>query len=153
MTATWSDQEFIERVERRSQEIGKPLAKVMRDARSSLDYLRHPAQTGRRIDKIIAIANALNWTLADALGLSPAPPKMVIDNARLRRSIEAAVRVTGTGAPDSAEVIADHATRIYRILSDREIQGRSVTDDELSLIPRIPRWRSRNNSGTPRNIS
>lgn len=66
----WSDTAFCERVVRRCEELGRSQRQVLKAAGVAHDYLQTTPAHGRRIDTVEKVAQALDWTLADALGLS-----------------------------------------------------------------------------------
>lgn len=66
----WSDREFCERVARRCAELGRSQRQVLKAAGVAHDYLQTTPAHGRRIDTLEKVAQAIDWTLADVLGLS-----------------------------------------------------------------------------------
>jgi lambda repressor-like predicted transcriptional regulator len=134
MTA-WRESEFRARIEARAEEIGKSVRQVMREAGVAEDFLAKTPQSGRRIDKIEAIAAALEWSVADILGIPVAAPPAAVDGRELRRALETAELIVGASLPPGAEraaAVADIAARVYSVLIARNRAGSPVED--LSLV-------------------
>jgi hypothetical protein len=130
MEPNWSEEAFLERVRRRVVELGKSETALLREAGVSEDLIRKTAGRGRRIDSIVSIARALDWTLAEALGVQP-PPRvdtqllstaMVIAEQRVPRRL-----IRG----DRAALVCRAAALFYDVLAERAGKGLPpFTEDE-----------------------
>lgn len=87
---TWSDKQFRQRIERRCQQLGRSQRDVLKAAGLTHDYLGTVPKYGRRVDIIEKLAAALDWTLAEALGL---PTRSAIDPVLLRRAYHSSRRI------------------------------------------------------------
>lgn len=132
---SWSEEEFRSRVERRAVDLGRSLRSVMRQAGLSEDYLKRPAQSGRRIDNLARIAVALDWSLAEVLGIEFAAPMLVLDVDILERALFVAIMAIGDNVPFGPEwrkVVARASARAYDLLIELAAAGFS-TDGEAAL--------------------
>ena len=72
MPFEWSEADFQRRIKERLDEIGKSAAGALADKGYSVDLIRQRAKDGRRMDTILKIVDALDWDLAEAIGIKPA---------------------------------------------------------------------------------
>jgi hypothetical protein len=71
MAVEWSEADFQKRIKQRLEEIGKSAAGALAEKGYSVDLIRQRAKDGRRMDTIVKIADALDWDLAEAIGVKP----------------------------------------------------------------------------------
>jgi hypothetical protein len=128
--ADWSEEAFLDRVRRRVRDLGKSESALLRDAGVSQDLIRKGAEHGRRIDSIAAIAGALDWTLAEAIGVQPAAR---VDLSLLARAILVADQLIPRQLDDRAALVSRAAALFYDILSERKEAGRPILDDSEAL--------------------
>ena len=130
MAAEWSEEAFIERIRRRVAELDKPESALLREAGVSEDLIRKVPGYGRRIDSIAAIARALGWTLAEAIGAQATPR---VDVEMLRLALFAAERKVPRRLDGRSQVICQAAARFYDILAERQEEGKPPLDEAGAL--------------------
>ncbi len=127
----WDDRAFVERVLRRSEQLGRPLPSKLRGR------LSKKVDRGRRIDTIIEVAQYLDWSLAEALGVQPDPRVLVINENTLARAIRAAeqiVQARGTAKGGTPSALAAEIAAIYKLLATRDAAGLSTSEADLNLV-------------------
>jgi hypothetical protein len=131
MEPDWSEEAFLERVRRRVVELGRSETALLREAGVSEDLIRKTAGRGRRIDSIVSIARALDWTLAEALGIQP-PPRVdtqLLYTAMLIAEQKVPPRVEG----ERPEILCRAAALFYDILAERQEKGLPPLSNEEAL--------------------
>jgi hypothetical protein len=123
----WSEDEFLDRVRRRVSELGQSESALLRVAGLSADLIRKSAGRGRRIDSIISICRALDWTLEEALGLSP-PAQ--IDPEMLRLALAVVERQVPLRVLERREIVAHGVALFYDILAHRKERGQPALEEE-----------------------
>jgi hypothetical protein len=124
--ASWSDAEFCKRVVRRCDDLGKSQREVLRGAGLAHDYLTNPPAHGRRLDRIVKLAEALDWSLAEIMGLS----LTVKGDVKLfTTALLTARKATVNVRPLKDETLARVQTTIYNMLVQRRAEGLAVDDD------------------------
>jgi hypothetical protein len=88
----WSDDEFCARVVKRCAELQKSQRDVLKEAGVAHDYLQTDPAHGRRIDRVARVAEALDWSLPEILGIKP--PAAQIDPNLALIAAEAACEAT-----------------------------------------------------------
>lgn len=143
----WSETLFQERVNARIAQLGKTKTTLLREAGLTGDEIRKEPKRGRRIDTIFGIARALQWTVGQAIGIQD--PTLFLDREReidpsklaLAMSLaEAAIGDNPEGQKPA--VLADAASLVYSVLSERESAGSPLSDEEAraaieSLLRRV----------------
>jgi len=116
----WSETDFQARIEARIAQLGETETSLLRAAGLTGDEIRKVPKRGRRIDTIIGIAQALRWTVGQALGIQD--PALFLDRDReidprkLAASLEIAEDVIGDNPEgDRASVLADVASATEKI--------------------------------------
>ncbi len=130
MAAEWSEEAFLERVRRRVAELGKAESALLREAGLDVSLIRKVPGRARRMDSIAAIARALDWTLADAIGVQPTSR---VDRSMLRTALLVAERKVPRRVADRDEVVSRAAALFYEILAERKEGGEPVSDDAEAL--------------------
>jgi hypothetical protein len=130
MAAEWSEEAFLERVRRRVAELGKAESVLLRDAGADISLIRKVPGRARRMDSIASIARALDWTLAEAIGVQSTPR---VDVELLRIALVVAEKKVPRRAADRALVVCQAAALFYEILAERKEDGRPVPNDTEAL--------------------
>lgn len=130
MAAEWSEDAFQDRVKRRVIELGQSESALLRAAGVSEDLIRKRPGVARRMDSICAIARALDWTLAEAIGVQ-ATPRVDID--LLTRAMVVAEQKIPRRIDERGSWVAKAAATFYDILADRRAQGTPIASDEEAL--------------------
>jgi hypothetical protein len=127
----WSEEDFLRRVRSRVAYLGKSESALLREAGLSEDLIRKVAGRGRRIDSIVQIARALDWTVAEALGLQLSAR---VDAQLLSTAIAVAERkVPRRVEGDRHTIVCQAAALFYEILSDRAERGMPAFAEEDAL--------------------
>lgn len=109
----WSDEAMKERAVARCAELGKSLRAALTEAGLSHETLDKTPAAGRRIDTLEKLAGALNWTLAELMGLEVV--------ARVTPELfHAALMVAHTALPHlkwEDPALSEIAARTYNILA------------------------------------
>ena len=130
MTAEWSEEAFLERVHRRVAELGKAESALLREAGLDDSLIRKVPGRARRMDSIASIARALDWTLAEAIGVRSTPR---VDVELLRMALMVAEKKVPRRTDDRALVVCQAAALFYDILAERKEDGQPVPDDAEAL--------------------
>ncbi len=130
MAAEWSEEAFLERVRRRVAELGKAESALLRDAGLEESLIRKVPGRARRMDTIASIARALDWSLADAIGIKPTSR---VDVELLRMAMLVAERKVPRRVADRDLVVCQATALFYQILAEREDAGRPIPDDAEAL--------------------
>lgn len=130
MAAEWSEEAFLDRVRRRVAELGKSESALLREAGVGEDLIRKVPGRARRMDSIASIARALDWTLAEAIGIQSTSK---VDVEMLGRAILVADRKLPRRLEDRMRTVSQAAALFYDILSERKEEGRPVSDDAEAL--------------------
>lgn len=137
MVRDWSENEFQARVVARIAQLGKPESTLLKAAGLTGDEIRKVPKRGRRIDTVLGIARALNWTIGQAIGIQDPTlflgREREVDPKKLALSLSLADEIVGdnpTGGRD-VQVVADAASLVYSVLSEREAAGKSIDDSEV----------------------
>ncbi len=130
MAAEWSEEAFLERVRRRVAELGKAESALLREAGLEESLIRKVPGRARRMDSIASIARALDWSLADAIGVQPTSR---VDVELLRMAMLVAERKVPRRAADRVLVVCQATALFYQILAERKEDGRSVPGDAEAL--------------------
>ena len=130
MAAEWSEEAFAERVRRRVAELEKSESALLRAAGVSEDLIRKVPENGRRIDSVAKIARALDWTLAEAIGVQATPR---VDVELLRIALIAAERKVPRRLDDRTRVVCQAAALFYDILAERQEEGQPPLDEAAAL--------------------
>lgn len=134
----WSETEFQDRVVARVKQLGKPETTLLREAGLTGDEIRKVPKRGRRIDTVLGIARALQWTVGQAIGVQD--PTLFLDREReidptkLARALALAEDAIGENRPGDAATLADAASLVYSVLSERESAGVSLDDGEARAV-------------------
>jgi hypothetical protein len=139
MTKEWSEADFQARVEARIAQLGEPETTLLRRAGLTGDEIRKAPKRGRRIDTVIRIARALRWTVGQALGLQDPTlfldRELEIDPKKLGLALAIAEDVIGENPEGrSAATLADVASLVYSVLSERESGGLSIDSDVMRSV-------------------
>lgn len=133
MADEWDEQAFQQRVDDRLAVIGKSRSGALKDIDESEDLLRDRGKAGRRIDTILKIVRALDWTLAGALNI---PPTSHADVSLLGMALEVALKRFPPrrllGGPN-IETIAEAAAVAYDSLAERAEKGNPPRDREEAI--------------------
>lgn len=146
---SWSDQSFCERVAERCKALGKSQRSVLREAQCAHDYLQTNPQHGRRIDRIVRIAEVLELGIGDILGV---PVNGDVDGSLLLVAYRAAQQaMQNLVAPDDVAFV-ETMTTVYNRLLARRAQGHDVHDPQYlemmidvlrgAAASRLPRTKS-----------
>lgn len=135
----WSEKEFQTRVLARLAQIGKAEFTALRDAGGTGDEIRKIPKRGRRIDTVLIIARACQWTVGQAMGIQD--PTLFLDREReidprkLTRALTIAEDVLGDNPEgQTPDILSDAASLVYSVLSEREAEGKSLDDDEARSV-------------------
>lgn len=126
----WSDHEFCARVAKRCEDLGRSQREVLKAAGVAHDYLQTDPGHGRRIDRVARIAEVLDWTLADALGLELSAQ---INSELALASFETTCIALQVKLPDAmrfAEVFA----AMYNYLADQRAAGEPIDQPSLRIL-------------------
>ena len=122
---SWSDAEFCARVVRRCEEVGRSQRAVLKEAQCAHDYLQTNPQHGRRIDRIVRIAEVLNTDLAQILGLrvnGRVEFAVLLIAYRIAREAMQLVQ-----HPDD-ELFVENMVTVYNVLLLRRENGQDIED-------------------------
>ena len=153
--AEWDEEAFQARVTARLAELGLTRNSALKgiDPRS-VDLLRRKEGRGRRIDSLMKIAAALDWTLAEALGIQadPAVDPFILEMAIAVAQEQIPRRLLGRANP---EAVARTAALAYDFLAQRAQRGEPVRDladaiDQARALVRYEQNRRRS-SASPGN--
>jgi hypothetical protein len=138
MPAEWSEEAFLERVRRRVAQLGKAESALLRAAGVSQDLIRKVPDHGRRIDSVAAIARALDWTLAEAIGVQPI---VKADVSLLELALLAAERKVPGWLENRTDAVCRAAALFYDILAERKESGKPLPDvaETLALADALVR--------------
>jgi hypothetical protein len=135
----WSESEFQDRVRARIAQLGEPETTLLRRAGLSGDEIRKIPKRGRRVDTVVAIAHALKWTVGQAVGLQD--PTLFLDREReidprkLTMALEIAEDVIGENPEgDRIGVLADVASLVYSVISEREAEGDPIDGETIRSV-------------------
>lgn len=125
MNEEWDEAAFQKRVRARLAVIGKSATGAMRDVGEAEWHILKSPKNGRRIDSFIKIARALDWTLAELLGVEPpgrADPRLLeyaltIAQERIPRRLFGAA---------NRQAVAEAAATVYEFLAGRVARGEPV---------------------------
>ena len=133
MSAEWSEADFQERIKRRLGEIGKSAAGALADKGYSVDLIRQRAKDGRRMDTILKIVDALDWDLAEAIGIKPAAAS--IDVKLLGSALWAVDQVLPRRIEggDRTAVLLRGAALFYKVLAEAQARGEPISNDKEIL--------------------
>src|ERR1700731_2592291 len=128
MPVEWSEADFQARIEKRLQEIGKSAAGALAAKGYSIDLIRNRAGIGRRMDSIVKIVDALDWDLAEAIGVTPAAR---IDVKLLESALWAVDqvlprRVEGGDRPGK---LLRGAALFYKVLAQAQERGEPISSE------------------------
>jgi len=135
----WSDAHLKERLARRAAELGISFSQLLAAAGMQRDAFRddRPPKTARRLDSLIALAQACKWSLAELMGhdvLSRINPDYA---ATAAATAERALQQVLTPEQQKA-VFWRIFARIYDILAARERDGLpAITPADLELIEKL----------------
>jgi hypothetical protein len=135
----WSEPDFQRRIKARLAQLGKAESSALIEAGGTGDEIRKMPKRARRIDTIFIIARACQWTVGQALGLQD-PTRFFdrereIDPVKLARSFVIAEEAIGDNPEGRRpDVLADAASLIYSVLSEREADGKSLDDEEARSV-------------------
>jgi len=137
----WSETEFQKRVEARIVQLGRTENALLREAGLSGDEIRKVPKRGRRIDTIVGIARALNWTMGQALGIQDPTlfleREREIDPAKLDRALTIAENVVNAHpGPVRSGAFADIVSLVYSFVSEQEALGRPLDEEALTSLLR-----------------
>lgn len=124
---SWSDQSFCVRVAERCKALGKSQRSVLREAQCAHDYLQTTPTHGRRIDRIVRIAEVLELGIGDILGV---PMNGDAELSLMLVAYRAAQRaMENLQAPDDVAFV-ETMTTVYNRLLARRAQGHDVHDPQ-----------------------
>jgi hypothetical protein len=132
MAVEWSEADFQERIKKRLAEIGKSAAGALAEKGYSVDLIRQRAKDGRRMDTILKIVDALDWDLAEAIGVKP----VARVDAKLLESALWAVdqvlprRIEGG---NRARALVRGAALFYRVLAEAQARGEPISSEKEIL--------------------
>ena len=124
---SWSDEEFCARVVHRCEEVGRSQRAVLKEAQCAHDYLQTNPQHGRRIDRIVRIAEVLETPLGNLLGL---PMNGQIDTDILFLAYEAALEATELVKQLDKREFVRTVALVYNNLMSRRAEGHDPRDPE-----------------------
>lgn len=129
MTAEWSEADFQKRIERRLAEIGKSAAGALAEKGYKPDLIRNRAKDGRRMDTIVKIVDALDWDLAEAIGVKPAAR---IDVQILESALWAVDQVLprSIGEGNRPGRLLRGAALFYRVLAEAQERGEPISSEK-----------------------
>jgi hypothetical protein len=140
----WSEDDFRKRADARAEELGTPLRKLLIDAGVGHDTLDKVPASGRRIDTLVKVAQALRWTLADVMGHNML--------GRISRELSAKAFVSAErilarlpGEAQTRENLVQLHADIYDALAGRQRDGRPIDDETLRAYEEalIAAWEGR----------
>jgi hypothetical protein len=131
MAAEWSEEAFLDRIRNRVAELGKSESALLAAAGVSVDLIRKVPEHGRRIDKVAEIARALDWTLAEAIGVQSTPR---VNIELLRTALIVAERKVPRRIEDRLQVVCDAVALFYDILAQRQEEGQPPLDEASALV-------------------
>jgi hypothetical protein len=124
----WNEENFKERVTERARELNKSLRSVLISAGLAHETFQKVPVQGRRVDTLIKLAKALDWTLADIMGW-----EMIgrVDVELLILSYKTAVRGMRYVSNPTKEAELEVTARIYNVLADRQRAGETIDQNVL----------------------
>jgi hypothetical protein len=129
MPVEWSEADFQKRIELRLQEIGKSAAGALAEKGYSVDLIRNRAGVGRRMDTIVKICDALDWDLAEAIGVKPVAR---IDVKLLESALWAVDQVLPRRIEggDRTHALLRGAALFYAVLAQAEARGEPIASEK-----------------------
>jgi hypothetical protein len=129
MPVEWSEAEFQKRIERRLQEIGKSAAGALADKGYKPDLIRQRAKDGRRMDTILKIVDALDWDLAEAIGVKPTAR---IDAKLLESALWAVDQVLPRRVEEGnrTDALLRGAALFYSVLAAAQARGEPISSEK-----------------------
>jgi len=131
----WDEGAFRVRVLARANQLGMGERDMMRKAGVSEDtFNKQPGAQGRTYNLVEAIANAVGWTVSEALGET----NLSLD--RLTLAVETALRAIPS---DRQELLPEAIVSAYDVLTDRAHRKLPIDDSAISTIEAMLRARHR----------
>jgi hypothetical protein len=129
MPVEWSEADFQIRIEKRLQEIGKSAAGALAEKGYSIDLIRNRAASGRRMDTIVKICDALDWDLAEAIGVNPVAQ---IDVKLLESALWAVDQVLPrrVAGGDRTRALLRGAALFYTVLAQAQARGEPIASEK-----------------------
>jgi hypothetical protein len=116
----WSETDFRTRVLERAEELGKSWPDVARAAGVHPSTLANPGRSGRLINKIEDIAQALDWSVCEILACG-------ISLARLNDAVAVVIRSRSGLTLERTSLVV----RAYEVLCARDREGKPVDQSYL----------------------
>jgi hypothetical protein len=122
----WDETAFQARIMERARSLGlnSPRELMRKAGISENTFDKTPGQQGRTYNTIEAIANAVGWTVAEAIGQG-------WSEDLLERAVEVAFRAVGTR---DREVLSAAILSAYDVLSTMAGEGRTIDETVLSTL-------------------
>lgn len=131
MAIEWSEADFQKRIKKRLDEIGKSAAGALAEKGYSVDLIRQRAKDGRRMDTIVKIADALDWNLAEAIGVKPTER---IDPKLLETALWAVDQVLPRRIEgDRNRALLRGAALFYMVLAQAQARGEPISSEKEIL--------------------
>jgi hypothetical protein len=127
----WSDEAFRTRVAERARTQGRSVRQVLADAGMSHDTLEKIPSSGRRLDTLDRLAEALDWSLEEIMGFDGMSRHVAPD--LLLIAYQMAVRVLRNISDEDPDIVEVQA-EIYDVLIDKRTAGVAITPDLLEGI-------------------
>lgn len=123
----WSDEDFRARVAQRCVDLGRSKRSVLRAAGLAHDYLQTEPAHGRRVDNLAKLAEALQWSMGELMGLKA----VSVDERTMLRAYRSMQRIAQRTALPSDTDKVWVLTQIYNMYDEaREEYPDSNTDFE-----------------------
>lgn len=135
----WSEPDFQARVIARITQLGEKETTLLRAVGLTGDEIRKIPKRGRRVDTLLGIAKALRWTVGQALGIQDPTlfleREREIDPTKLALALSLAEDTVGDNpGGERVRVVADAASLVYSVLSEREANGQPLDDEEARAL-------------------
>jgi hypothetical protein len=124
----WSDEDFCVRVQKRCAELNRSQRDVLKAAGVAHDYLQTNPAHGRRVDRLARVAQELNWTLPDIMGLElseQAKPRLLLIACKAACD---AMRDKVTIRAEYLKAYAALVATFYNTVLEQQTQGHPVDD-------------------------
>jgi hypothetical protein len=124
----WSEEQFKARITARAAELDQPLRKLLAKVGLGHDTIDKLPSSGRRIDTLERIAEALQWSLAEVMGFNVLGGISIELSERAFVAAERALELLPSAARTRGNLVAAHA-HLYDRLAARQRDGRPITDE------------------------
>lgn len=122
----WDEQAFQARVDKRLAEIDKSRSGALIERGHDQDLLRQRNKLAPRVDTLLKIIDALDWTIEEAFGV---PSNARVDTKMLCMAMRAMDEIIHANIEgDRPEILCNHVALLYDVMAERKEEGRPLKD-------------------------